>query len=634
MMGIFHLFILCQSTITTTAERRLDRFYQRYQQYPPYCSNPEEMATRSIPPLPNDHIRHLQVKNGATDSSATNSNTNESSGRTTASSNPSSRLVHVTAIIRHGARTPTHPHLCWDGYWDGSEGIWDCQLKTVLSTRPYSYPNNGTDENNNNNVDKAFYLVEKVYDAFQGDAVDSPYKNNLNGTCQAGQLIQQGYEQQQVNGQLLRAAYVYDGKNSNDKPQDPRLRLFDTSSPLPPEVWPFSPENLRFRSDDDQRTLASGQILLSTMFQPELTSYKTFTGSNPIIPHHTADRPLDILSPKFECTSSQQATQDAMASQEFQEYVKSQESQTMQQMLQKELGIAPHANIMDCMMTAICTDRTLPKVLDDFGEEDDDNSEFTKLYGARRFERLMNYYIRNETIVNRFNDAKWSKLVMAPLWAEILDHILPVIQGNNDEHGLKFAFYSAHDSTIARLMASLSPRLWNITDFPWYASMMIIEIHEILSDSPDAASPDYAFRLVYNGQALTWLVDGCPEFSHLCDVSILIDRVSQFATRKNGGCGDGETRSDTTSSSDEGPASKRKIHLLLSAEETIIDHPITFLIVSMVTSFVIGSLLTCCVIRCCWRRPRRRQRNQSELVLGTEETSSDFMAEEPDVVID
>mmetsp|Transcript_19167 Transcript_19167/g.35778 ORF Transcript_19167/g.35778 Transcript_19167/m.35778 type:complete len:94 (+) Transcript_19167:891-1172(+) len=67
------------------------------------------------------------------------------------------------------------------------------------------------------------------------------------------------------------------------------------------------------------------------------------------------------------------------------------------------------------------------------------------------------------------------------MWAEILDFIEPVIQteksdGEKFKEHVKFALYSGHDSTIAPLMASLSPNLWNDTDFPWYASMMLIEV--------------------------------------------------------------------------------------------------------------------------------------------------------------
>ena len=81
--------------------------YTKYEKYPPYCSTPEEMAKRAVPPLqgnPNDG---------------------------------SSQLIHVTALIRHGARTPFRgapDYQCWDGYWDDEEtGVWNCDLKTYVS---------------------------------------------------------------------------------------------------------------------------------------------------------------------------------------------------------------------------------------------------------------------------------------------------------------------------------------------------------------------------------------------------------------------------------------------------------------------------------------------------------------------
>eukprot|EP00957_Ditylum_brightwellii_P076706 5830309-Ditylum_brightwellii.AAC.1 len=60
-----------------------DLSYTQYPKYPPYCSQPEEMAKRAVPPLKSD--------------------------------DPDIKLVHVTSIIRHGARTPwSHQMMCWD----------------------------------------------------------------------------------------------------------------------------------------------------------------------------------------------------------------------------------------------------------------------------------------------------------------------------------------------------------------------------------------------------------------------------------------------------------------------------------------------------------------------------------------
>lgn len=77
-------------------------------------------------------------------------------------------------------------------------------------------------------------------------------------------------------------------------------------------------------------------------------------------------------------------------------------------------------------------------------------------------------------MIYRFNDSEYAKRDMSALWMEILDHINPVMDPNQDH--VKMSLYSGHDSTIIPLMASLGGKMWNNTDFPYYASMMIIEV--------------------------------------------------------------------------------------------------------------------------------------------------------------
>lgn len=344
-------------------------YYQRYEAYPPYCSDPEEMSTRNIPPLPKD-------KNN-------NNNT---------------RIIHVTAIIRHGARTPIHTKHCWDGHWKSPDGIWDCQLTTLLSTMPH-YEGQSDDE------DKGAFLIEKIYDAFQGDSKRTPsqYRNRMNGTCQDGQLIQQGYDQQISNGNHLRDAYVYDGSDKSQR--DPRLQLFVTSSlninkndEGNVEDYPFLDGKLRYRSDDEERTIASGQVLLSKMFGPELLLYhRAHNGANPIITHHTADRSVDILSSvrgKTMCPTQKAAIKRSEESKEYQAFVNSEENVLMRKLINDELLRGDDVNFggLDCLMTSICTDRNLPDVINDYNKSDEvDDNLYTKKYGPNRFERLSNY---------------------------------------------------------------------------------------------------------------------------------------------------------------------------------------------------------------------------------------------------
>ena len=61
---------------------------------------------------------------------------------------------------------------------------------------------------------------------------------------------------------------------------------------------------------------------------------------------------------------------------------------------------------------------------------------------------------------------------MGPLWSEILDV--------KHQHPHQFlSLFSAHDSTIYPLLLSLGgTKVWNVsTDFPPYASMMILEVN-------------------------------------------------------------------------------------------------------------------------------------------------------------
>lgn len=163
---------------------------------------------------------------------------------------------------------------------------------------------------------------------------------------------------------------------------------------------------------------------------------------------------------------------------------------------------------------------------------------------------------------------------------------------------------------------------------------------------------------------MTGLMDGCPSSSssppersqyHLCDISVLTNRVSQFATRKDAGCGDPPpppptttTNLDTNNTGTPG-ADGTPPTLWSAAQQSSKTNPRLFLGLSMVASFVLSSLLTCLVVNCNLRRfSITKQRAESQLVMiGDEEfdyggqnrrrdCSSDPMesTDEPDVVID
>jgi hypothetical protein len=410
--------------------------YTAYPVYPPYCSTPEQMQQRGVPPLQQG------------------------------SSYGASQLRHVTAVIRHGARTPWAGNLpCWA---DFDPQPWNCELQTTITPE----------------VSAAWF--RKQYDALQ-----SPEYNLTNeligGTCQLGQLLELGVVQELWNGEQLRDAY------------------FDTASPnmllSPNKPW----ESLSYRADDEQRTLMSGRVLLKGLFGNEVTAPLT-------IPMHTADYERDVVGENENlCPRLTQLRELFYGTDEFRQFNASAEAQQLRDFQRRQLH-TDHDLELDCFMTTICTDRTLPDAINDYAGEEQTESMFL---------RLVNFYIRQYTSFAMANDAEYSKLAMGPLWAEIMDNVDRVIAENGTAYP-RLALFSGHDTTIIGLLASLS----KVYDGSWppYASKLLLEIHEIdLDGRKDKAlyTTGYGFRLIYNGQVLTDQVEGCPKDTHICDVAIL-----------------------------------------------------------------------------------------------------------------
>lgn len=202
----------------------------RDKHYPAYCSSPKNMEERTLPPL------DLEL--------------------------PGMRILQVITVHRHGARTPWTAYDCWDGYKeDPAQSQWDCSLTSVMAL-----PKKKEKELNNGN-----FLFEKVYDGLRSDLT---LTNELGGDCLLGQLIEPGFGQLKSNGQHLRAAYI-EGSS--------KMQLFETAN----YNDRAHEEATYFRSDDQERTLMSAEILLSDLF--DMPSDKT-------VSLHTADKARDILS--------------------------------------------------------------------------------------------------------------------------------------------------------------------------------------------------------------------------------------------------------------------------------------------------------------------------------------------------
>lgn len=456
--------------LRTVAADDAAAFYTRYPAYPPYCSIPEEMDTRTIPPLQ----ASKQVGE--------------------------SRILHVSAIFRHGARTPYANSLnCWDDFWTNpATGVWNCKLTS--------------------NVVSGTAIYEKTYDALRNPPSLS---NALNGTCQLGQLLEQGYEQETRNGQFLRDAYLFD---STSYDHDTRMRLLDVGSPTP---W----DDVMLRSDDESRTILSGQVVLNGMLSRQLEEFHNSQGSYPIIPLHTADYQRDIVDPnRIACPRLAEIEKKVQQSHGFKLMDQSDENKLLRK-FQHEVLKVPQPNqdmhALDCLMTTMCTDRPLPKAIDDYKRNDTGDV----IYGSNLFERLRAMNARHYTYTSKANNAEFSKLGMGPLWHEIIQNIYAHIHEDKETPN-KIALFSGHDTTIIPLLVSLDPDLWEDDAWPPYASMMLIETHEVNIDrntDKKVFKSNFAFRLLYNGNVLTSKVKGCSPDLELCDLDILLSRVEPFA---------------------------------------------------------------------------------------------------------
>ena len=159
-------------------------------------------------------------------------------------------------MIRHGARTPYDALECWNGY----DVVWnDCNVTELMLPS----------ESDSGLVPDAPWLFRKLYDA-------SPDK--LDGNCYTGQLIPEGYYQENELGKQFKETYV----GIDDAPNG-RFKLFADNA------WEnIDTSQVYFRSTDLQRTLMSGQQF----------AYNFFSVTNEtIVDWHTGDNSLDPLAP-------------------------------------------------------------------------------------------------------------------------------------------------------------------------------------------------------------------------------------------------------------------------------------------------------------------------------------------------
>ena len=395
---------------------------------------------------------------------------------TTDEINQVSRIKQLQVMIRHGSRTPYAAGLaCWEGYdvqWS------NCNVTELMlpSDALYNYSSQSRPEK---------WLFRLIYDA---------WPNELGGNCMTGQLMHEGYLQEEANGAALAELYL---NNPN-----PSLNIFSTAN-----FNDIDQAQLYLRSDDEQRVLMSGQIMLAKFFDA--------TEEN-IVEWHTMDDAIDQIAPNTAaCPALKGASTAAYASNNF----TSENTSTTAQQLASNLsavwgeGQWSYYNAMDCIMTTVCTGRGIPS-----------NPET----GEEMTQALMMEAIDQATYIYTYqalhNNSWYSKLGMSQTTYKMRTYLEGAV--NNDADAIKFGLWSAHDTSIMPFLAALLGWDW---DQQWarYAAMVTIELYE----NANSGSSDL-FRLTYNGKALP--MPGC-NGATLCDVNVLLDLMS-FAVENNPDC--------------------------------------------------------------------------------------------------
>lgn len=270
-------------------------------------------------------------------------------------------------------------------------------------------------------------------------------RNVLPGTCRLGQLTPVGYKQLYLKGKMLRRAY----------------------RTLLPSTYEGHQSVFSLRSDDEPRTVLSGQALFAGMY-PEQA--KTSSPGDWFVMDHVREN----IFPNFHvCPRLNRAVKEARKHPEFKRHWKKVHL-PLKQKLARLLGKEVHIGHMrDCLLTHICHKQAVPKAL-------------LPLLPAIQAEIMTHYDLIAK---------KTRKFAGGPLVGEVTKQLRQAVKGTSKQ---KFLLFSGHDTgPILPLLHA-----FRVTDGTWppYASSIAIELYE---DSHGK----HVVRMVYNGKALT--IPGC-----------------------------------------------------------------------------------------------------------------------------
>eukprot|EP00644_Phytophthora_capsici_P016840 jgi/Phyca11/531120/estExt2_fgenesh1_pm.C_PHYCAscaffold_950026 len=351
-------------------------------------------------------------------------------------------LEQVQIIARHGARAPYARLFCWDSpKHNPMNAEWDCTTTSVSSQ-----------DINPNEHSKGFgRLYRKSY-------MDG--HNILKGDCVIGGLLPLGRQQHKTNGQFLRDSYVGDGP----------LKLFPTANLSHLEL-----SEIYLRSDDQERTLGSGQALIDGLFPVDGTLSLEL---HRMLSWDVADISVDYINANEKiCPIMGHIGQLSNESPEFWKHMRDPATVEIEHHFHDLVGNFSWGSALECLSTARCNDLELPSGIDE--------ETFTKTY--HEVEVRQGIYLS-------YNNSWYSKLAMQPLAHDMLKRLDPVLNADPDAHKLSVTMGMFlhtrfnHHALPGCLCEENWDRLWTP-----YAGMLVIEVYKTKSGS-------HAVRMIFHGE--------------------------------------------------------------------------------------------------------------------------------------
>ncbi|OQS02437.1 hypothetical protein THRCLA_05196 [Thraustotheca clavata] len=353
------------------------------------------------------------------------------------------KLDQVQIAIRHGARTLVGRSMCWDGY----NATWNCNAR--------------------NHIEPS--LEMSTHRSF--DVKYTPGETVLKGTCQVGQLLDEGYRQETLNGENFYRAYIA----SN--------RLYQSTE----QIDLTNDSDIYLSSTDMQRTVMSGQLVVDAMFP------KTKSASS-LVSWHVGDISQSSFVPNpFACPRLGEIKRDFEASDEYQLWLRQHDA--LVETIKKTFHSYDPKGLFDCLLTARCS----------LTHTDIPASVTPQLYNdIIRFERDKRMKIYTE-------DPIYAKLSVSKLLRWVRSRMLASTPP-------RFVLYSGHDDTVMPILAALGGELW-LKDWPPYAAFLAFELYTEISTHKRFV------RVIYQGQTLS--LEGCDNES-LCPLDLFL-KWTEFA---------------------------------------------------------------------------------------------------------